>query len=153
MASFYRYAATDCATEEDRPKAISYVLAGGLMAALFGPEIARNTVNGCRIISMLAVIFGICGAVFTAGIGWGENSKTTYPKGGRPWVFIAIRICCGYDLRGHWYALMSYLMTATPLQVVNVAQLGTSPMQRLFNGMLWRCLRRLFHRNLFNDLA
>ena len=44
-ASFYRYAATDCATEKERPKAISYVMAGGLMAALFGPEIARNTVE------------------------------------------------------------------------------------------------------------
>ena len=44
-ASFCRYAATACTTEQARPKAISYVLAGGLMAALFGPEIARNTVQ------------------------------------------------------------------------------------------------------------
>jgi hypothetical protein len=44
-ASFYRYAATDCATEQARPKAIFYVLAGGLMAAFFGAEIARNMVR------------------------------------------------------------------------------------------------------------
>ena len=42
-ASFYRYAVTDCATGEELPKAISYVLVGGLMAALFGTEITRNT--------------------------------------------------------------------------------------------------------------
>ena len=53
------------------------------MAALFGPEIARNTVEWCRIISMLAVILGICGAAyFTAGISWGENSKTHLTRTG-----------------------------------------------------------------------
>ena len=31
--------------KRDRPKAISYVLVGGLAAALIGPEIARNTVD------------------------------------------------------------------------------------------------------------
>ena len=44
-ASFYRYAAIDCATEQARPKAIPNVLAGRLMAAFFGPEIARNMVQ------------------------------------------------------------------------------------------------------------
>ena len=130
-ASFYRYAATDCATGEDRPKAISYVLAGGLMAALFGPEIARNTVEwvpeylfaGCyfsvsavQLISLLAL----------AGVKIPKPTLT--PKGGRPMgifirnpVFVVGMICVAIG-----YALMSYLMTATPLQVVNVAQLGTS---------------------------
>ncbi|MEK9708926.1 MAG: MFS transporter [Alphaproteobacteria bacterium] len=130
-ASFYRYAATDCATEKDRPKAISYVLAGGLMAALFGPEIARNTVEwvpeylyaGCyfsvsavQLISLLAL----------AGVKIPKPTLT--PKGGRPMgifirnpVFVVGMICAAIG-----YALMSYLMTATPLQVVNVAQLGTS---------------------------
>ncbi|MEC8109396.1 MAG: MFS transporter [Pseudomonadota bacterium] len=44
-ASFCRYAATDCTTEQARPKAISYILTVGLMAAFFGPEIARNMVR------------------------------------------------------------------------------------------------------------
>ena len=130
-ASFYRYAATDCATEQARPKAISYVLAGGLMAALFGPEIARNTVQwvpdylyaGCyfsasavQLISLLAL----------AGI---EIPKPKLTRtGGRPLgiffrnpVFVMGMTCSAIG-----YALMSYLMTATPLQVVNVAKLGTS---------------------------
>ena len=130
-ASFYRYAATDCATEKDRPKAISYVLVGGLMAALFGPEIARNTVEwvpnhlfaGCyfsasavQLISLLAI----------AGVKIPKPSLTR--SGGRPIgafirnpVFVVGMICAAIG-----YALMSYLMTATPLQVVNVTQLGTS---------------------------
>ena len=106
-ASFYRYAATDCATEEDRPKAISYVLAGGLMAALFGPEIARNTVEwvpeylyaGCyfsvsavQLISLLAL----------AGVKIPKPTLTL--KGGRPMgmFYPQSGICCGHDLRGHW---------------------------------------------------
>ena len=130
-ASFYRYAATDCATEVERPKAISYVLAGGLMAALFGPEIARNTVEwvpnylyaGCyfsvsavQLISLLAL----------AGVKIPKPTRTR--TGGRPIgvfiynpLFVVGMICAAIG-----YALMSYFMTSTPLQVVNVAQLGTS---------------------------
>jgi len=130
-ASYYRYAATDCATEAQRPKAISYVLAGGLMAALFGPEIARNTVElipenlyaGCyftvsavQLVSLIAL----------AGVKIPKPEQT--PTGGRPFgdfvrmpVFLVGMVCAAIG-----YALMSYLMTATPLQVVNVAMLGTS---------------------------
>ena len=130
-ASFYRYAAADCATEVERPKAISYVLAGGLMAALFGPEIARNTVEwvpnylyaGCyfsvsavQLISLLAL----------AGVKIPKPTRTR--TGGRPIgvfiynpLFVVGMICAAIG-----YALMSYFMTSTPLQVVNVAQLGTS---------------------------
>ena len=43
-AGFYRYAAADSAERSQKPRAISYVLAGGLVAAFLGPEIARNTV-------------------------------------------------------------------------------------------------------------
>ena len=45
IAGYYRYAAADGVAEDLRPKAISYVLAGGLAAAILGPEIARRTVD------------------------------------------------------------------------------------------------------------
>lgn len=38
---FYRFAAADCASESFRPKAISYVMAGGLLSAIFGPQINK----------------------------------------------------------------------------------------------------------------
>ena len=130
-ASFYRYAATDCATEKERPKAISYVMAGGLMAALFGPEIARNTVQwvpdylyaGCYFSASAAQLISL---LALAGVKIPKPTRTR--TGGRPVdvfirnsVFVVGMICAAIG-----YALMSYLMTATPLQVVNVAQLGTS---------------------------
>ena len=130
-ASFYRYAATDCAAEEDRPKAISYVLAGGLMAALFGPEIARNTVEWVPEYLYAGCYFSVSAVQLISLLALAEvkiPNPTLTPKGGRPMgifirnpVFVVGMICTAIG-----YALMSYLMTATPLQVVNVAQLGTS---------------------------
>ncbi len=45
FAIFYRFAAADIATPEFRPKAISLVLAGGLLAAIIGPELAKHTLD------------------------------------------------------------------------------------------------------------
>ena len=38
---FYRFAAADSASETYRPKAISYVMAGGLLSAIVGPQINK----------------------------------------------------------------------------------------------------------------
>jgi MFS family permease len=43
FATFYRFAAADGARPEWRSRAISYVLAGGVLAAVIGPEMARRT--------------------------------------------------------------------------------------------------------------
>jgi MFS family permease len=40
---FYRFAATDTASDAFRPKAISYVMAGGLLSALIGPQLVKVT--------------------------------------------------------------------------------------------------------------
>jgi MFS family permease len=38
---FYRFAAADSASASFRPKAISYVMAGGLLSAIFGPQLNK----------------------------------------------------------------------------------------------------------------
>ncbi len=38
---FFRFAATDTASEAFRPKAISYVMAGGLLSAVMGPQLNK----------------------------------------------------------------------------------------------------------------
>ena len=131
IAGYYRYAAADELATELRPKAISYVLAGGLFAAIIGPEIARRTVEiipgaiyaGCFFtvaIVQLASLFVLAGLKI--------KRPQRSASGGRPIgiflrmpVYVVGVLCCAVG-----YALMSYLMTATPLQVVNVAKLGTS---------------------------
>ena len=131
IASYYRYAAADGVPLAHRPKAISLVLAGGLAAALMGPEIARRTVElvpdalyaGCFLTAAVVQLISI---PVLAGLKIEMPPRDT--GGGRPIgvflrmpVYLVGVICCAIG-----YALMSYLMTATPLQVVNVAKLGTS---------------------------
>lgn len=38
---FYRFAAADTASDKFRPKAISYVMAGGLLSAIIGPQLNK----------------------------------------------------------------------------------------------------------------
>ncbi len=38
---FFRFAATDAASDAFRPKAISYVMAGGLLSAVVGPQLVK----------------------------------------------------------------------------------------------------------------
>ncbi|BBU55785.1 hypothetical protein KU6B_20500 [Mameliella alba] len=40
---FYRFAAADTASDDFRPKAISYVMAGGLLSAVIGPQLVKAT--------------------------------------------------------------------------------------------------------------
>ena len=130
-AGFYRYAAADSAEESQKPRAISYVLAGGLLAAFLGPEIARNAVGlvpdhlyaGCFFCIALLQVFSIATLI---GIDIPKPNLTE--AGGRPiGVFFKMPIfVVGVISAAIGYALMSYMMTATPLQIVNVAKLGTS---------------------------
>jgi MFS family permease len=45
FGNYYRFAAADTATDEWRSRAVSYVMAGGVVAALAGPNLARYTVQ------------------------------------------------------------------------------------------------------------
>lgn len=130
-AGFYRYAAADSVSEAEKPKAISYVLAGGLAAALFGPEIARNTVDLVPG-ALYAGCFFTVSAVHLIALIFLSGVKIQKPERkanmGRPiGVFLKNpTFVVGMITAAIGYTLMSYLMTATPLQVVNVAKLGTS---------------------------
>ena len=130
-AGFYRYAAADSAAPADKPRAISWVLTGGLVAAFLGPEIARNTVDlvpdalyaGCFFTASLVQLVAL---LFIFGVKIPKPEQRSHA--GRPiGVFLRMPIfLIGMFCAALGYALMSYLMTATPLQVVNVSQLGTS---------------------------
>src|SRR5690606_23654049 len=69
---FYRFAAADTGTERFKPKAISWVFAGGLLSALIGPEIVRFTADAFAPIpfagAYLAIValnlIGAAGLVF-----------------------------------------------------------------------------------------
>lgn len=121
---FFRFAAADTASEEFRPKAISYVMAGGLVSAIIGPSLVKMTANSMVVPFLgayLAVIaINVLGAFLFFFLDIPKPKARTGPAGGRtrlellktPRVLVAI-ICAMVA-----YALMNLVMTSTPLAVV-----------------------------------
>ncbi len=122
---FYRFAATDTASAAYRPKAISYVMAGGLISALIGPQLVKAT-DDAMVIPFLGsyiaiVAVNLLGTLLFAAL---DLPKPEAPKEGAPTgrsraellrdpkILVAI-ICAMVS-----YALMNLMMTSTPLAVV-----------------------------------
>ncbi|WP_158963959.1 MFS transporter [Chachezhania sediminis] len=122
---FYRFAATDTAPPAFRPRAISYVMAGGLLSAAIGPNLATMTM-GATVIPFLGtylavIVVNLIGAtVFlfldiprTAPVpAGGDGGRTRWEMLKTPRIAVAI-LCATVS-----YALMSLMMTSTPLAVV-----------------------------------
>ena len=128
---FYRFAATDTASDGYRPKAISYVLAGGLVAALIGPQLVKVTVDltavtflGSYFIAILINLFGML-LFFFLDIPTPAKPQDDAPAGRSRMELlkdpkIMVAIICGMVS----YALMTLVMTSTPLAGVGC---GFSP--------------------------
>ncbi|SFB14746.1 Predicted arabinose efflux permease, MFS family [Poseidonocella pacifica] len=122
---FYRFAAADTASESFRPKAISYVLAGGLISAIIGPQLVKVTA-GAMVIpflgTYLAVIaINVIGSLLFLGldIPTPPRPHADAPQGRTRMELlatprIAVAVICGMVS----YALMNLVMTSTPLAVV-----------------------------------
>ena len=122
---FYRFAATDTASAAFRPKAISYVLSGGLLSAVFGPQLVKYTVDALPVTFLgtyLAVIgLNIIGMPLFALLKIPRPAPPTKdaPTGrtrrqllSDPTIAVSV-ICAAVS-----YALMNLVMTSTPLAVV-----------------------------------
>ncbi len=128
---FYRYAAADNITIKLKSKAISLVLAGGLIAAIIGPEISKYSFDffqdyiylATYLCAALIQIFNFVILIFV---------KIKKPKlikiSIRPLSKILMRrtVIIAILAASVGYSLMSFIMTATPLQIVNVCKLGDS---------------------------
>ena len=120
---FYRFAATDMASPAFRPKAISWVMAGGLASAVIGPELVKQFEHLLEPIryagAYMALIFlnviGMIPILFL-DIPRPPRAKDT-GNPGRPWReilanrTILVAMFCGMVA----YALMNLVMTSTPL--------------------------------------
>ncbi|MEM9425303.1 MAG: MFS transporter [Pseudomonadota bacterium] len=121
---FFRFAATDTASEDFKPKAISYVMAAGLVSAVIGPTLVKLTANEMVVPFLgayLAVVaINLVGALLFFGLRIPKPVAETGATGGRtrrelladPRILVAI-ICAMVS-----YALMTLVMTSTPLAVV-----------------------------------
>jgi len=123
---FYRFAATDTASDAFKPKAISYVMAGGLISAVLGPQLVKVTADS-MLVPFLGTYFGVIilnlvgmTLFFMLDIPRPPSAPKDAPMEGRsrsqllrePVIIVAI-ICATVA-----YALMNLMMTATPLAVV-----------------------------------
>ncbi|MAC81355.1 MAG: MFS transporter [Rhodobacteraceae bacterium] len=126
---FYRFAATDTASDAYRPKAISYVMAGGLLSAIVGPQVvsyltassADATPMRYFPVYIAAMCVNLVGVFLFLGLDIPKPKAPTAdaPRGrtGRellsdPTIVVAV-ICAAVS-----YALMNLVMTSTPLAVV-----------------------------------
>ncbi len=122
---FFRFAATDTASPEFRPKAISYVMAGGLLSAILGPQMVSFTAEAMPIpflatyLGVIVLNIGGMALLSLLDIPTPAKPETNAPQGRPRWELlkspvIAVAIICGTVS----YALMNLVMTSTPLAVV-----------------------------------
>ena len=122
---FYRFAATDTASEAFRPKAISYVMAGGLVSALIGPQLVKVTADATAVpfLGSYAVAAAInlvgMGLFFLLDIPKPPAPARDAPRGRSVGELLATpRIAVAVICAMVAYALMNLVMTSTPLAVV-----------------------------------
>ncbi len=122
---FYRFAATDTASDDFRPKAISYVMAGGLISAVIGPQLATAT-STAFVVPFLGTYFAVVSVNVIGSLLFlfldipkPEPISADTPRGRTRWELlttprIAVAVICAMVS----YALMNLVMTSTPLAVV-----------------------------------
>ncbi|NKB77568.1 MAG: MFS transporter [Gammaproteobacteria bacterium] len=122
FAQFYRFAAAEVATPQYKSRAISWVLAGGLVAAFIGPSVAKYTKDVfpgpsfsfsylfialfCIGVVIIQVFLRVPGASSSAS---GEESRPLIKIVRKP-TFLTAVVCAMIA-----YGTMNLLMIATPL--------------------------------------
>lgn len=121
---FFRFAAADTASEAFRPKAISWVLAGGLLSAIVGPELVKLTAQSLAVPFLgtyLAVIaLNAVGVFLFAALDIPKPRRRSGAEGGRTRMELlrTPRILVAVIVATVSYALMNLVMTSSPLAVV-----------------------------------
>ncbi len=121
FGQFYRFAAADAAPADFKAKAISLVLAGGLVGGLIGPEVSKLTLDlaSTRFLATYASLFGFCLlsmaiiaflAIPPAQVAGADGPARPLGEIVRQPVFIVAAASAGLG-----YGVMTLLMTATPL--------------------------------------
>lgn len=125
FSQYYRFAAADAVAANFRPRAISLVLAGGVIAAIIGPELAKATTDLMAPIPFLGAYMTIAAipvisAAILSFLDIPNLSAHEVADPGRPVLEIArqpafvVAVLSGMV----GYGVMSLVMTATPLAMI-----------------------------------
>ena len=128
---FYRYAAADSVEESQKPVVVSLVLAGGLVAAVLGTAIVKNTITlypetiyaGCFFAAAALQIIALP-ILLKLDIAKPIPPDPSLGNTMRPLItfFKMPRFLAGLIGAALGYAVMSFMMTAAPLQIVSVSK-------------------------------
>ncbi|MFO1188679.1 MAG: MFS transporter [Alphaproteobacteria bacterium] len=128
-ALFYRFAAAESATPDFRGKAISLVLAGGVVAGVLGPELAKWSKDWFLPYAFAGVYVAIAvNAILSVPLLYSTDlprpTIEEWRERGRPLLVIArdARFLVAVLLGVAAYAIMALLMTVTPLAMVACGQ-------------------------------
>ena len=126
FAQFYRFAASEVADSSFRPRAISLVMAGGVVAALAGPLLARlggplyqpEYLGSFLILAVVSMV--AAGALIKLQVPQPAARSSTADQG-RPWQQIVSQPSYMVALFGAatGYGIMILAMTATPIAMVH----------------------------------
>lgn len=122
---YYRFAAADAAPLDFKSKAISLVLAGGIIGGFLGPETSKLTkdlIAGHTYVGpyFTLIVFALLAIVVQRWLDIPPLSEIERKAAGRPLAVIArqpafiVAVLCGMV----GYGVMNFLMTATPLAMV-----------------------------------
>jgi MFS family permease len=124
-AQSYRFAAADTASEAFRPKAISWVLTGGVLAGVVGPQLVIWTKESLPPVLFAGTYIGQAAVALLAGIvlSFVDIPKPKQEAAGtarrpvsaylRDRAFVTAVICGAAT-----YMLMNFVMTAAPLAMI-----------------------------------
>jgi len=125
FAQYYRFAAADAARPEFRARAISLVIAGGIVAAIAGPQLVRSTNDLFAPVPLLGSYLALIGVAVAAiatlsmlSVPAPSEEDAHVPS--RPMAKIArnpvFLVAAMSGMVG--YAVMSLIMTATPVAMI-----------------------------------
>ncbi len=126
---FFRFAAADMASDAFRPKAISYVLAGGLISAIIGPQLVSWLTNSnpdATVMRFLpvyyaAMVLNVLGMLLFTALKIPKPAPAgpmAAPRRSALELLKTPRIAVAVIVAMVSYALMNLVMTSTPLAVV-----------------------------------
>jgi len=125
FSSYFRFAAADIVPAHFKSRAISWVVSGGIVAALLGPELAKHSHDLFPATPFLGAYVAISGLVFVsmsllAFLDIPPPKDEDRLESGRPMGIItrqpALIVAILVGMIG--YGIMNLLMTATPLAMV-----------------------------------
>ena len=125
FAWYYRFAAADAAEPAYRAKAISLVMAGGVIAGFLGPQTAKWSVDLLSPVIfagvyVMVMVFNVLVLLLVQGVRAAPLTAAEKAEGGRPLSVIARQPAYVVALISSMfgYGVMTLIMSATPLAML-----------------------------------